>query len=193
MTACADLCLPVVYYTQMLKRIAISLVVLAVAFGVLALPVRATDFLMSDSHAQQIVANCRQARATLGQIHANDAPDYVNKNQVYFSISDKLMSRLNGRLTLNSYDASDLVKTASEFSVAIQEFRDIYRSYDSTMARLVKIDCTKHVNDFYGTLVDARTQRDLLHQSTMRIKDLITKYGNQVQEFERVNFGEVES
>ena len=96
---------------------------LAVAAVLVVLPVHAQSEGLTTEQIATIKQNCRQISATLSQIRTNDAPVYINKNQTYFSIGDKLMARLNSRLTLNSYDASDLVRTSSDYNHELQNFR----------------------------------------------------------------------
>lgn len=146
------------------------------------------DTTMTDAHIAQIRANCEPALSTLGQIHANDAPDYINRNQTYFSISDKLMARLNSRLTLNRFDATELVKTASDFNAELTQFRTLYQAYDNSMTNALQIDCTKEPVSFYDAVGDARVDRQAVRDSVDRLTGLINQYQQEVQAFETLHF-----
>ncbi len=142
------------------------------------------DATMTDAHIARIKANCQQARTTLSQIHANDAPDYINRNQTYYSISDKLMARLNSRLTLNRYDATDLVKTASDFNAELVQFRTLYQAYDGAMSTALGVDCSKEPVSFYDAVANARTARQSVHDSADKLTSFINQYRQEVQTLE---------
>lgn len=143
---------------------------------------------MTDAHITRIRANCQSALITLGQIHANDAPAYINRNQTYFSISDKLMARLNSRLTLNRYDATQLVKTASDYNDELTQFRTNYKVYDDEMSDVLRTDCTKEPVNFYDKVSDARAARQSVRDSADRLTTLINQYQQNVQTFQSQHF-----
>jgi hypothetical protein len=161
---------------------AVSVSVLSVLF--VAMPVFAqASSTMTDTHIAKIRANCQAVLFTLGQIHSNDAPAYINRNQTYFSISDKLMARLNSRLTLNRYDATQLVKTASDYNNQLTKFRSAYKSYDDSMSDVLKTNCTKEPVTFYDKVSSARDARQKVHDIADQLTSLISQYEQQVQAF----------
>jgi hypothetical protein len=169
-----------------MKSVCYSLIALLLATVVIgSAPAFAQDATpMTDEHIARIKSSCQVALATLGQIHANDAPTYINRNQTYYSISDKLMARLNSRLTLNRYDATQLVKTASEYNTALLRFRTVYKQYDDTMANLIRTDCKKQPVGFYDEVATAREQRQKVHEAVQKLQSLIGQYRQDVQTFE---------
>lgn len=158
-----------------------GLITLVVVLG--ALPTHAQESTMTDEHIARIKSNCQGALGTLGRIHANDAPMYINRNQTYFSISDKLMARLNSRLTLNRYDATDLVKTASDYNMALNKFRSAYKQYDDSMSDLVHIDCTRQPVGFYDKVTETRLLRGQVNTLVQQLQMLIDQYEQQVEVF----------
>ncbi|MDB5177375.1 MAG: exported protein of unknown function [Candidatus Saccharibacteria bacterium] len=172
-----------------MKSVCYSLIALMLITAVIgSAPVFAQDAStstpMTDEHVALIRSSCQSALATLGQIHANDAPTYINRNQTYFSISDKLMARLNSRLTLNRYDATQLVKTASDYNTALLRFRTVYKQYDDTMANLIRTDCKKQPVGFYDSVAVARDQRQKVHEVVLRLQTLIDQYRKDIQDFQ---------
>ncbi len=166
-----------------------SIILAAVAVVAGVVPVFAQSAgTMTDQHIAQIRTNCGEALATLSQIHANDAPAYVNRNQTYFSISDKLMARLNSRLTLNRYDATDLVKTASDYNDAVAKFRSAYKEYDDLMAATIHMDCTKEPVGFYDKVAATRVARQKVHDITVQLTGYINQYQEEVQTLENKHF-----
>jgi hypothetical protein len=169
-----------------LKRVLLLLTMSVLFVGA---PVFAqADTTMTDAHIANIRANCPTALATLEQIHANDAPEYINRNQTYFSISDKLMARLNSRLTLNRYDATELVKTASDYNTELAEFRTLYQTYDNAMTAALRIDCANEPVSFYDAVGGARTARQNVRDSADQLVTLINQYKQEVQTFETQHF-----
>lgn len=170
-----------------LKRIV--LLALASAFFAVSPVLAQAGPTMTDAHIGRIRANCQAALITLGQIHANDAPAYINRNQTYFSVSDKLMARLNSRLTLNRYDATQLVKTASDYNTELTKFRTTYKTYDDAMNDALKTDCKKEPVSFYDRVSAARDARLDVKASVDQLTTLIAQYQQQVQQFENKHFG----
>lgn len=174
-----------------MKSVCFSLAALTVLVALMAaMPAFAqqADDTMTDDHIARIKSNCQDALGTLGRIHANDAPEYVNRNQTYFSISDKMMARLNSRLTLNRYDATQLIKTASDFDTALAKFRSSYKQYDDMMTDLLRIDCVKQPVTFYDSVNDARQQRSKVQEAVQQLKNLIEQYQQGVQSFKAQHF-----
>ncbi|MDB5183420.1 MAG: exported protein of unknown function [Candidatus Saccharibacteria bacterium] len=169
-----------------LKRV-ISLALMATLFVTAPAFAQATTT-MTDGHIAKIRTNCQAAILTLGQIHANDAPAYINRNQTYFSISDKLMARLNSRLTLNRYDATQLVKTASEYNSELAKFRTAYKTYDDSMSTAANMDCIKEPVSFYDRVSDARDARQAVRDIVDQLTSLINQYQQQVQAFQAQHF-----
>lgn len=171
-----------------MKKVFISFVALIVVASFTAIPAGAQQAEeMTDAHIARIKSNCPGALATLSRIHANDAPTYVNRNQAYFSISDKLMARLNSRLTLNRYNATQLVKTASDYNAALIKFRSAYKQYDDTMSDLLRMNCRQQPVSFYDKVTLARSQRQKVQDITVQLKDYIDTYQHEVESFKQNN------
>ena len=169
-----------------MKRSLLSISALIVLVGVLSgLPVSAQEApAMTDEHITRIKNNCQSSLAILDQIHANDAPVYINRNQTYFSISDKLMARLNSRLAFGRYDTSELVRIANGYNTELANFRATYKQYDDAMAGLVKTNCNKQPVGFYDKTGEVRGLREKVHTSIKQLHDLIGEYRTAIDQFE---------
>lgn len=173
-----------------MKSIFYSLTALVIVVATITvMPVHAQEPApMTDAHIAQIKSNCPVALATLSRIHANDAPAHINRNQTYFSISDKLMARFNSRLVVNRYDATQLVKTATDFNTQITKYKTLYKQYDETMTDLLRMNCRLQPVGFYDKVAEARTARQKVHESVVRLKQLIGQYGQDVSNFKSQHF-----
>lgn len=168
-----------------MKSVLFSLALLiATSFVLTSLPAFAQSAGMTDEHIARIKSNCQGALGTLGRIHANDAPMYINRNQTYFSISDKLMAHLNSRLTLNRYDATQLVKIASEYNTTLATFRTAYKQYDDTMSEVLRMDCRRQPVSFYDKVGETRAQRQKVNEAVQKLKSLIDQYRDGVRTFQ---------
>jgi hypothetical protein len=98
-----------------------------------------------------------------------------------------MMARLNSRLTLNRYDATELVKISSDFNSALENFRLAYKSYDNTMADLVRMDCTRAPVSFYDKVGEARDKREKVHFLVVEMQNLIDQYRDAVSKFKSDN------
>lgn len=164
-----------------------AIVIASVAF--ITVPTHAQEAEMTDEHIARIKSNCPAALSTLARIHANDAPVYINRNQTYFSVSDKLMAKLNSRLTLNRYDATGLVKTASEYNAQLIKFRSAYKDYDDTMTDLLRMNCRLQPVSFYDRVADARAKRQKVNDIITQLKSLIDQYDQEVASFKSTRLG----
>ncbi len=169
-----------------MKPVLLALAALMTLTIVMAVaPARAQEqpTVMTEEHISRIKNACPSVVATLGQIHANDAPVYVNRNQAYFSISDKLIARLNSRLALNRFDTTALVKIANEYTSALTNFRTTYKLYDDTMADLVRLNCVRQPVGFYDKVAETRKLRGDVQAAVVRLHGLIDQYQKEVEAF----------
>lgn len=174
-----------------MKAVCYSLIALLfVTTATSAFPVSAQEAVMTEEHITRIKDNCQQSRAILSQVRTNDALTFINRNQAYFSIGDKLMARLNSRLALGRHDVTQLVKTTSDYTSALTKFRDTYKVYADQMSELVKMDCRKQPVEFYDRVADAREQRQKVHDAVNQLKRLIIEYEDAVIGFKAKYFGQ---
>lgn len=164
---------------NLLPRLTLVAAVLTVSLAVSA-HAQAQEVELPAEHRDHIVANCATIKSTLTRIHTNDGPSYVNRNQTYFSISDKLIARFNGRLALSTYDVTQFSRLARDYNAALSSFRIVFGRYDDSMKNLLKIDCTKQPGQFYAAVATVREQRNELHEAVARINTMIEQYGQAV-------------
>lgn len=175
-----------------MKALCAALALLVVTTGLLAsVPARAQDAApMTDTHISRIRNNCQSALATLSQLHANDGPVFVNRNQTYFSISDKLIARLNARLAVNRYDTSSLVNISNDYNEALTDFRTAFKEYDSAMKELVRMDCGRQPVGFYDKVDDVQELRGKVNASIKKLHTVIDQYRQAVATFEQVHLAQ---
>lgn len=173
---------------ETMKRLFTTTAVLVVLMSVfMPLTLFAQQTNLTDDHIDRIKSNCQSALGTLARIHANDAPMYINRNQTYFSISDKLMAHLNARLALNRYDTTQLVGITSDFNNALIDFRSSYREYDNSMAQLTRMDCRKQPISFYEQVAETRALRQKVNDAAQQLSLFIAEYRTGVSTFQSEN------
>lgn len=148
---------------------------------------------MTDEHIARIKSNCPGALSTLTRIHANDAPIFINRNQTYFSVSDKLMARLNSRLALNKYDTSQLSRISSDYNMLLTKLRATYKQYDDTMTDLLRINCRLQPVSFYDKVTAARELRGRVNTIVIKLKQSSDEYQQAVKDFKSQHFPGVKS
>lgn len=161
---------------------------LALTVGIAGLVIGAplfarADTPMTEAHITRIRAHCVEAQSTLYQLHASDALLRVNRGQLYESMSSKLMEPFDSRLTLNSYNPSELVSIAADYDSKLTEFRTDYRQYEEAMSRTLEINCTNQPVAFYDSVADTRTKRQKVHEATLELHDLIKDYKKAFEAF----------
>ncbi len=168
--------------------LAVLLAAIATAGALSSLPTSAQESpTVTDEQIAHIKNACPAIIATLSQIHANDAPVYVNRNQAYFSISDKLIARLNGRLAVNRFDTSTFVRISNEYAAALTQFRAAYKRYDDSMSDLVRMNCVRQPVGFYDKVAETRELRAGVQQSIKKLHGKIDEYRSAVGTFQEQN------
>lgn len=169
-----------------MKRILLSVTLLVAVIGLVAtIPAYAQEAApMTDEHIARIKNNCQSALAIVSQIRTNDGPVFVNRNQAYFSISDKLIARLNSRLALGSFDTTPLVKVANEYNGTLTDLRNDYRRYNDAMVELVRMDCSRQPVSFFDKTKEVRELRQSVHADIVKLRSLIEEYRKAVDTFE---------
>lgn len=163
-----------------------SIIIAAISLLLLTGPVvRAEDqsMVLTDDQIGFIRSNCLDVQSTLERVHASDALTRVNLGQRYENISTKLMAPLNSRIALNRLDNVDLTKTTADFNAEVDNFRSLYQQYEQTMLRAIQINCKNQPVSFYDTITLAREHRAAVHDSVIKLSDLLKQYGTQFESF----------
>ena len=141
------------------------------------------DTPMTEAQIQRIRTNCVEAQSTLYQLHASDALLRVNRGQLYESMSSKLMEPFDSWLTLNSYNPSDLLSVASEYSDKLADFRTAYQQYEEAMSKTLQLNCVNQPVAFYDSVADTREKRSKVHDATLELHRLIGDYKRAFEKF----------
>lgn len=176
-----------------MKRFLLSIgclaLIVVIASGIHSIVANADDAPMTDAHIQRIKANCSEAQDTLYQLHASDALLRVNRGQLYESMSTKLMEPFDSWLTVNSYNAADLVSLAATYEHELDTFRTDYQQYEESLSTALQVNCTNEPVTFYDDVADARTKRSAVHNDALALHKTINDYQTAFEAFYK-NFTE---
>lgn len=143
-------------------------------------PQTSSDIAISeDERNQNIVQNCTAIKSKLEQLQQSDHLLRVNRGSLYESFSSKLMSRFNGRLAYNNYDASVFMGITASYDRQVADFRSSFQEYDRQLKKLKQIDCRKKPIEFYNQLVTTREARKKLHSLEVGIRNDLVNYRQQ--------------
>lgn len=131
---------------------------------------------ISDDHAKLVTSNCTSAQSSLDRIHRNDTSLRLDRGRQFEFISSKLMARLNGRLALNQFDASELVSVTSKYKDTVDEFRDAYYHYETKLSQVLKINCHDNPQAFYNGTQDTREKRQKVLDKVTEVNRLAEDY-----------------
>jgi hypothetical protein len=170
-----------------MKRIAILAAtlgtIIGVGFGISTAVQAETTAPMTEAHIARIRANCVSAQTTLTQLHASDALMWVNRGQLFESLSSRLMVPFNGRIAKYTQRNVSLVQLASDYDSELTTFRSNYQQYEEAMTRTLKIDCQNQPVSFYDGVTDTRNKRAATHDSVIALQKTIQDYGTQFDIF----------
>ena len=161
----------------------VCLLLTAILGGMSVALVSADDNMMTDQQIVRIRDNCLSAKNTLNQLHASDALLRVNRGQIYESMSTKLMSGFNGRVSSNRHDNSGLVSIKNGYDLKLNTFRSDYKTYEEHLSAAINIDCKKQPVAFYDAVATARNERVSVHDDIVRLNQYIDEYQLAVSQF----------
>lgn len=162
----------------------VCLIVAATLAGASLSHVSATDQPMNDQQITTIRTNCVSAKNTLNQLHASDALLRVNMGQIYESMSTKLMSGFNGRVSNNHFNNSNLVSAMNTYNSTLDVFRADYINYEVQLSSTLNINCLNQPVSFYDAAASSRTLRNKVHSDIVKLNQYIDQYQSAVVLFE---------
>lgn len=130
-----------------------------------------------------ITMDCTAVKAKLVKVHESDGLTRVNAGQLYDSVANKLMARLNSKIAEQRLDGGKLFTYAAAFERHLSAFRDTYRSYESAMTQLIKSDCHAYPQNFYYLLDAVRQKRQQVQQEVTALYDTARAYKQEAQQF----------
>ena len=171
---------------QTIRRLKLPLVALVIGVSMLFWAVAAhaqSASTLTPDQQQKIASNCVSIKNGLSQLHASDALLRVNRGQIYESMGSKLMDRFNSRLSSNGLDNKAMTTVTDSYRTQLNAFRSDYISYEQKLSTALTIDCTQKPTDFYNTVEDARTLRNIVHSDVIKLHQSIDDYRSSVGDF----------
>lgn len=153
---------------------------LLVVFG--ASSVQAASELTADQR-QHIQSECTQIKGSLSQLHASDALLRVNRGQVYESMTSKLMTPFNTRLSTSGLDNKAMTTHTTQYQNALVAFRSDYILYEQKISEALRTDCRQEPAKFYQMILEARELRTTVHEDVQKLHRVINDYGDAVSDF----------
>ncbi len=144
--------------------------------SLVALPVSA----IAKNQEEAISDHCESIRNSLKTIQKNDAKARVHLGGRYETILSRFLVPLNVRLVENNLPSADLVENQNDFADTKVVFTNDYIEYQQNLEELVAMDCKNQPAEFYEKLVKVRQKRKTMEQDVMKMRTLITKQINAV-------------
>lgn len=165
--------------------------ILAIAFGAVGLVAllgytsvgAKADTTLSDAELKVVQNNCIALKNTLDQLNYSDTALRVNQGQYYEEISTKLMTPMNSRIALNKYDSGNLTSITADYVKEIDTFREDYTAYAKALSQARHDNCSERPQNFYDDIVAAASARQTLHESVVRLNDMVKDYAKTFKDF----------
>ncbi|UTX51428.1 hypothetical protein KI440_00480 [Candidatus Saccharibacteria bacterium TM7i] len=170
-------------YYRSIGTIAFSFVALALFVVLGTSSVHAASPELSSEQRQHIRSECTQIKGSLSQLHASDALLRVNRGQVYESMTSKLMTPFNTRLSTSGLDNKAMTTHTLQYQSALVAFRNDYILYEQKTSEALRIDCGQEPARFYQAILDARDLRSTVHDDVQKLHRIINDYGDAVGDF----------
>ena len=169
---------------QLFSRILIGFVAVFVAsFGAQAVGFAQASVSLPDDKLETIRTRCSNSQFALQQIEKRDAVSRINRGRDYDQMLRQI-SAFNSRFAYNKINMPDLVQISSDLQAAINEFRASYDTYDNDIASALKVNCKEDPSQYYGYIVQARTDRATIGDKVKTINGLIEKYRDVVTAYQ---------
>ena len=164
------------------RRLLLPLIAVLTLVGSIAYADDQMNAVLTGDQISLIRANCSSVQASMMRLHANDALARVHLGQGYETISARLMTPMNSRVVIEKYEGSALIRTAADFNLRLDQFRNEYQRYDQTITKVIQMKCENDPEGFYSSIEQARVYRAQVRESVVSLGDLITQYRAQVDE-----------
>lgn len=126
---------------------------------------------------------CGTVKTKLSKIHENDGLTRVNAGQIFDSVANRLMARLNSKIAEQRLNGGELFALASEFEQHLVRFREAYRVYEISMTELLKTDCDAYPQNFYYLLDAVRLERQAVQDEVTALYSVAKQYKEEVGRF----------
>lgn len=131
-----------------------------------------------------ISENCTFIKQALTQLQRADSRTRTYLGSSYETVASSFLSPINLRLVKNNRPAPDLMNIQSAFSIAQTTFRNQYTTYMRDLETLISTDCTAHPEEFSTRLTTTRSSRTNLHETTARLRQLVSDQETAVRELQ---------
>ena len=138
-------------------------------------------FAITPDQEGSISLYCNTIRQTLQTIQHSDSRTRTYLGAYYETILTDYMTPLNIRLVKNNHSNTALTKIQSDFALEKANFSEKFINYSKSLETLISLDCRANPTDFYDQLVRARDERELVHQSALKLNALVGLHLDAVQ------------
>jgi hypothetical protein len=159
-----------------MKRLILgSLAIIVGVVSVAASSLSAQSNNLFGQQLQQVRQNCTGTQLILRQLQKRDAVSRINRGRAYDQLLRQL-SALESRLTYNNISLPQLVQTHVDLQGHVELFRTAYIAYDERLGEAIKIDCKQQPNEFYQSIIEARSARDQVGTQVTRLEQSALLY-----------------
>ncbi|MGB4768770.1 MAG: hypothetical protein WBP22_05980 [Candidatus Saccharimonas sp.] len=164
------------------RRLLLPLIAVLTLVGPVAYADDQMSAVLTGDQIALIRENCSSVQAAMMRLHANDALARVHLGQGYETISARLMTPMNTRVVIEKYEGSALIRTAADFNLRLDQFRNEYQRYDQTITKIIQMKCESDPKGFYSSIEQGRMYRAEVRNSVVTLGNLIGQYRTQVDE-----------
>lgn len=150
----------------------------------LAEPVSSADSTIASERLTHISENCTFIKQALTQLQRADSRTRTYLGSFYETVVNNFLSPINLRLVKNNRSVPDLMNIQSDFSIAQTTFRNRYTDYMRDLESLIGTDCEARPEEFATRLDVARDSRAKLHESVVRLSQLISEQETAVRKLQ---------
>jgi len=131
---------------------------------------------ISEDQAGVISMTCGSVQLQLKNLQKTDSRVRVFLGSKYEFALTNLMTNLNLRLIRNNRPSSLLAASQSTFSNERDFFKTAFTDYSKSLDALLSINCRLNPYDFYNQLEITREKREIVRQSCLRLKDVLSDH-----------------
>ena len=170
----------------MKKKVSLVVCAIAVTSFLAFAPVLAEEEKSGDQLTPEqiglIYMNCNSAKNQLKRLQTTDARIRVNLGSDYNTLLTGFMTNLNIRLVKNNINREDLMKDQSDFSAAIDKFKEDYISYSQALDETIATSCKTDPDKFYRELEKTRIARKKLNEDYKKTNEILNQHKTKVKE-----------
>lgn len=129
--------------------------------------------------------SCQEIGTDLRRVYGLDGLARTNLGQRYDNLQRRLMDPFIRRASSNGYTVERMRTISRQYATALTDFRKAYNQYHAVFDEVLSADCVNNPAYFYEKLEKMRSERAVVRDKVIILKELIAEFDRVVAAIEK--------